>query len=78
MKLQLALVADAGLFSVPEQSPPTLGDDVVIKGREGRRRPARRWRCRSTSIWANACISGGADSIPASPAGSRCATKGAG
>ena len=35
MKLQLALVADAGLFSVPEQSPPALGDDVVIKGREG-------------------------------------------
>ena len=34
MKLQLALVADAGLFSVPEQSPPTLGDDVVIKGRK--------------------------------------------
>jgi translocation and assembly module TamB len=35
MKLQLALLADAGLFSVPEQSPPTLGDDVVIKGRGG-------------------------------------------
>lgn len=34
MKLQLALVADAGLFSIPEQSPPTLGDDVVIKGRK--------------------------------------------
>ncbi len=33
MTLQLALVADGGLFSVPEQSPPALGDDVVIKGR---------------------------------------------
>lgn len=33
MKLQLALKADAGLFTVPEQSAPTLGDDVVIKGR---------------------------------------------
>ncbi len=34
LKLQLGLVADAGLFTVPEQSPPSLGDDVVIKGRK--------------------------------------------
>lgn len=33
--LQLALTADAGLFTVPEESPPTLGDDVVMKGRNG-------------------------------------------
>ncbi|MDP2868321.1 MAG: translocation/assembly module TamB domain-containing protein, partial [Methyloversatilis sp.] len=33
--LQLALKADAGLFTVPEESPPTLGDDVVMKGRNG-------------------------------------------
>lgn len=35
MTLQLALTADAGLFTVPEESPPTLGDDVVMKGRTG-------------------------------------------
>ncbi|MBU0601066.1 MAG: translocation/assembly module TamB domain-containing protein [Gammaproteobacteria bacterium] len=34
MALKLALAADAGLFTVPEQSPPSLGDDVVIKGRK--------------------------------------------
>lgn len=34
LKLKLGLVADAGLFTVPEQSPPSLGDDVVIKGRK--------------------------------------------
>ncbi|WP_374341800.1 translocation/assembly module TamB domain-containing protein [Methyloversatilis sp.] len=33
MALKLALKADAGLFTVPEQSAPTLGDDVVVKGR---------------------------------------------
>ncbi|MFH1813140.1 MAG: translocation/assembly module TamB domain-containing protein [Pseudomonadota bacterium] len=33
--LQLTLTADAGLFTVPEESPPTLGDDVVMKGRNG-------------------------------------------
>lgn len=32
-KLQLGLKADAGLFTVPEQSAPALGDDVVVKGR---------------------------------------------
>lgn len=33
LALKLALKADAGLFTVPEQSAPALGDDVVIKGR---------------------------------------------
>ncbi|WP_413760869.1 translocation/assembly module TamB domain-containing protein, partial [Vibrio vulnificus] len=33
LKLQLGLKADAGLFTVPEQSAPALGDDVVVKGR---------------------------------------------
>jgi translocation and assembly module TamB len=33
MALRLALSADAGLFTVPEESPPALGDDVVLKGR---------------------------------------------
>lgn len=33
--LQLTLKADAGLFTVPEESPPTLGNDVVMKGRNG-------------------------------------------
>ncbi|WP_018413129.1 translocation/assembly module TamB domain-containing protein [Methyloversatilis thermotolerans] len=35
LKLDMALAADAGLFTMPEESAPTLGDDVVIKGRGG-------------------------------------------